>query len=65
MTGPCGSERAPSPFALVAAFGAIYLQWGGTFLAIRYAVADVPPLLTMLTHASPRMVPRPATEVRP
>jgi drug/metabolite transporter (DMT)-like permease len=32
---------------LVPAFAAIYLFWGGTFLAIRYAVADVPPLLTI------------------
>lgn len=32
---------------LVAAFAAIYVFWGGTFLAIRYAVADVPPLLMM------------------
>ncbi|CAN5724222.1 drug/metabolite exporter YedA [soil metagenome] len=32
---------------LVAAFAAIYLMWGGTFLAIRYAVADIPPLMTM------------------
>jgi drug/metabolite transporter (DMT)-like permease len=33
--------------AVAAAFAAIYLLWGGTFLAIRYAVADVPPLLTI------------------
>ncbi len=32
---------------IVAAFAVIYLFWGGTFLAIRYAVADVPPLLTI------------------
>jgi drug/metabolite transporter (DMT)-like permease len=32
---------------IVAAFAAIYLFWGGTFLAIRYAVADIPPLLTI------------------
>lgn len=32
---------------LVAAFAAIYVFWGGTFLAIRYAVAEVPPLLMM------------------
>jgi drug/metabolite transporter (DMT)-like permease len=32
---------------VVAAFAAIYLFWGGTFLAIRYAVAEVPPLLTI------------------
>jgi drug/metabolite transporter (DMT)-like permease len=30
---------------LAAAFAAIYVFWGGTFLAIRYAVADIPPLL--------------------
>ncbi len=32
---------------LIAAFAAIYVFWGGTFLAIRYAVAEVPPLLTI------------------
>jgi drug/metabolite transporter (DMT)-like permease len=31
----------------IAAFAAIYIFWGGTFLAIRYAVAEVPPLLTI------------------
>jgi drug/metabolite transporter (DMT)-like permease len=38
-------ERAAPRWAVLAAFAAIYLFWGGTFLAIRYAVADVPPLL--------------------
>ena len=38
---------AVSRIRLVAAFAAIYVFWGGTFLAIRYAVADVPPLLMM------------------
>ncbi len=37
----------PSRIALVAAFAALYLFWGGTFLAIRYAVAEIPPLLMM------------------
>lgn len=37
----------PSRLQLVAAFAAVYLFWGGTFLAIRYAVADIPPLLTI------------------
>jgi drug/metabolite transporter (DMT)-like permease len=37
----------PARPALAAAFAAIYLFWGGTFLAIRWAVADVPPLLTI------------------
>jgi drug/metabolite transporter (DMT)-like permease len=41
------TEPAPPPGALVAAFAAIYLCWGATFLAIRYAVADIPPLLTI------------------
>lgn len=35
----------PSRTRIVAAFAAIYLFWGGTFLAIRYAVAELPPLL--------------------
>jgi drug/metabolite transporter (DMT)-like permease len=33
---------------VAAAFATVYLMWGGTFLAIRYAVADIPPLLTMV-----------------
>jgi drug/metabolite transporter (DMT)-like permease len=46
---PRPSPRAehPARLAVVAAFAAIYLFWGGTFLAIRYAVAEVPPLLTI------------------
>lgn len=41
------AEPSGSRLGLAAAFAAIYLFWGGTFLAIRYAVADVPPLLTI------------------
>ena len=37
----------PSRGALVAAFAAVYVLWGATFLAIRYAVAEVPPMLTI------------------
>jgi drug/metabolite transporter (DMT)-like permease len=37
---------------LIGAFAAIYLMWGGTFLAIRYAVADVPPLMTMVLRCA-------------
>ena len=33
--------------ALVAAFAAIYLVWGSTYLGIRYAVETIPPLLMM------------------
>jgi hypothetical protein len=39
-------NRAPR-LPILGAFAAIYLFWGGTFLAIRYAVADLPPLLTI------------------
>jgi drug/metabolite transporter (DMT)-like permease len=47
---PSTAERSAPRLAVVAAFAAIYLFWGGTFLAIRYAVADVPPLLTIATR---------------
>lgn len=40
-------EQHPSRFAVGAAFATIYLFWGGTFLALRYAVVEVPPLLTI------------------
>ena len=35
----------PSPVALVAAFAAVYLIWGSTYLAIRWGVAEIPPFL--------------------
>jgi drug/metabolite transporter (DMT)-like permease len=41
------TEQPASRLAVVTAFAAIYLFWGGTFLAIRYAVQEVPPLLTI------------------
>jgi drug/metabolite transporter (DMT)-like permease len=44
------AEPSASRLGIVAAFAAIYLFWGGTFLAIRYAVAEVPPLLTIATR---------------
>ena len=40
------SSRPPAPRAqLIAAFAAVYLIWGSTFLAIRYAIETMPPLL--------------------
>src|SRR5918999_4363458 len=41
------SGARPSRASLVAAFAALYVFWGGTFLAIRYAVEEIPPLLMM------------------
>ncbi|MGC2196633.1 MAG: EamA family transporter [Terriglobales bacterium] len=44
---------APTPAALAAAFAAIYLIWGSTYLAIRFAVETFPPLLMMgVRHVS-------------
>jgi len=37
----------PTTAGLLAAFAAIYLIWGSTYLAIRYAVETFPPLLMM------------------
>lgn len=37
---------------LFAAFATVYLMWGGTFLAIRYAVAEIPPLMTMVLRCA-------------
>ncbi|HEY6128838.1 MAG TPA: EamA family transporter [Candidatus Acidoferrum sp.] len=44
-TGPAGPAAA-NRFAVLAAFFAIYAIWGSTYLAIRYAVAAIPPLYT-------------------
>lgn len=44
-----GSEPHPSPSAsrahVIAAFAAVYLIWGSTYLAIRFAVTTIPPFL--------------------
>lgn len=39
------AEKHPSKSALIAAFGAIYLIWGSTYLGIRIAVETMPPFL--------------------
>ncbi len=39
-----------SRLLLLAAFFAIYVIWGSTYLAIRYAVETIPPLLTAATR---------------
>ena len=38
-----GSSEDPSRAGLVLAFAAVYLIWGSTFLAIRYAMETIPP----------------------
>ena len=39
-------QPAPSKLAVVAAFAAVYVIWGSTYLAIRIAVTSVPPFLS-------------------
>lgn len=43
---PAGAQDTESAMRILA-FLAIYLLWGGTFLALRYAVAEMPPMLTI------------------
>jgi drug/metabolite transporter (DMT)-like permease len=43
--GPAPCE--PAIIKILLAFGAIYVIWGSTFLAIRFAVQTLPPLLMM------------------
>jgi len=42
---PASGLTAPSRVALFLAFFAIYVVWGSTYLAIRYAVETIPPLV--------------------
>lgn len=62
--------RDPSVAALVAAYAVVYLVWGSTYLAIRFAVESIPPLLmagsrfvvaggTLLAVLAPRREPMP------
>ena len=46
MTAPTATRNARSESLKIAlAFVAIYLVWGSTYLAIRYAVETIPPLV--------------------
>src|SRR5437870_7065202 len=45
--GARATVPAPSRAHIALAFAAIYLIWRSTFLAIRYAVETIPPLLMM------------------
>ncbi|UCG76391.1 MAG: drug/metabolite exporter YedA [Gemmatimonadota bacterium] len=44
MTGH-NEETAPRRLSLIVAFGAVYLIWGSTYLAIRFAIETLPPFL--------------------
>ncbi len=44
---PSLTSEQPSSTKLFLAFAAIYLIWGSTYLAIRYAVESIPPLFMM------------------
>ncbi|GJG88820.1 drug/metabolite exporter YedA [Gemmatimonadetes bacterium T265] len=46
------TRAGPSRLQVIAAFAAIYGFWGGTFLATRYAVHVVPPLLTIAVRCT-------------
>src|ERR1700678_3901868 len=39
------SQTRPSRFAVILAFGLVYLFWGSTYLAIDIAVQSIPPAL--------------------
>ena len=39
-------KHAANRLGVIAAFFSIYVIWGSTYLAIRYAVAAIPPLYT-------------------
>jgi drug/metabolite transporter (DMT)-like permease len=44
-TSPSIEQRRRESIKIVLAFAAIYLVWGSTYLAIRYAVETIPPLV--------------------
>jgi drug/metabolite transporter (DMT)-like permease len=55
---PSSAEpRTPGTFAVVLAFAAVYLIWGSTYLAIRFAVESMPPfLMAGARHLVPGLV---------
>lgn len=54
---PASARTRPSPVWIAAGFFAIYFVWGTTYLAIRYAVETIPPLLTAgLRHTAAGLI---------
>jgi drug/metabolite transporter (DMT)-like permease len=47
VTATTAPRSTANPAAVVAAFAGIYVVWGSTFLAIRYAVETIPPFAMM------------------
>jgi drug/metabolite transporter (DMT)-like permease len=43
--GAQAEQRPPSRLLIWAAFGAVYVIWGSTYLAIKYAIETLPPFL--------------------
>ena len=53
VTRKSGAFSGDSRFLVLLAFASIYIIWGSTYLAIRYAVETIPPLITAgLRHLS-------------
>ena len=52
MAGTASQSPAerPGTTAIVLAFAAIYLIWGSTYLAIRFAVETLPPFLMLFAR---------------
>ncbi|MGC1371019.1 MAG: EamA family transporter, partial [Candidatus Sulfotelmatobacter sp.] len=44
------APQHPSRFAVILAFGLVYLFWGSTYLAIDIAVQSIPPALMCATR---------------
>src|SRR6266568_6895955 len=58
VTATSASKTHPSRVGVIAAFFAIYVIWGSTYLAIRYAVDAIPPLYTAgPRHPTARTLP--------
>jgi hypothetical protein len=41
----------PARWLIVAAFAAVYLIWGSTYLGLRFALESIPPFRWKLNHA--------------
>ena len=46
MSEASGSRPRPSTARLIAAFAAVYVLWGSTYLGIRFSIETLPPFFT-------------------
>ena len=47
MQPAIATRNEPAKFLIIAAFAAIYIIWGSTYIAMLFAIRDIPPMMML------------------